>query len=54
MLLAIAALIVAFWLVGIVVHLISGLFHLILVIAVAIVLYHLVVGRRHGSRADRR
>lgn len=52
MLLAIAALIVAFWLVGLALHLISGLLHLILVIAVAIVLYHLVIGRRRGSRLD--
>ncbi|HVU74235.1 MAG TPA: DUF5670 family protein [Mycobacteriales bacterium] len=52
MLLAIAALIVAFWLVGVLLHLISGLFHLILVIAVAIVLYHLIVGGKRGSRVD--
>ena len=52
MLLAIAALIVAFWLVGVVLHVISGLLHLILVVAIAIVLYHLVVGRKRGSRAD--
>ena len=52
MLLAIAVLIVAFWLVGVAIHLISGLFHLILVIAVAIVLYHLVIGRKSGSRLD--
>jgi hypothetical protein len=51
-LLAIAALIVAFWLVGVLIHIVSGLFHLILVIAVAIVLYHLVVGRKGGSRTD--
>jgi hypothetical protein len=46
---AIAALIVAFWLVGVVIHIISGFFHLILVAAVAVLLYHFFIGSRSRS-----
>lgn len=46
MLLVIAGILVILWLLGFIAHIGGGLIHLILVIAVIIVIYHLIRGRR--------
>ncbi len=46
MLLTIAAILVILWLLGFTIHIGGGLIHLLLVIALAVFIYHLVVGRR--------
>lgn len=38
--------IVAFWLIGVVMHVAGGFIHLLLVVALLILVYNLVVGRR--------
>ncbi len=46
MLLLIAAVLVALWLVGLLGHIGGGLVNILLVIALAVVIYHLAAGRR--------
>jgi predicted membrane metal-binding protein len=47
MLKIIAAILVVLWLVGFLAHVGSGLIHLLLLIALAVFIYDVVVGRRH-------
>lgn len=42
----IAAILIAVWLVGLLMHIGGGLIHIILVIAVIMVVYNLITGRR--------
>lgn len=46
MLLLIAAIIFVLWLLGFIGHVGGGLIHLLLIIAVIVVVYHLITGRR--------
>lgn len=46
MLYTIAVILVVLWLLGLVVHIGGGLIHLLLVIAVIVVVYQLLTGRR--------
>jgi hypothetical protein len=45
MLLTIAVILIAFWLLGFVMHLAGGLIHIVLVIAVIVFILHFVRGR---------
>ena len=46
MLLIIAAILVVLWLLGFIGHIGGGLIHILLVIAVVVIIYHLVRGRK--------
>ena len=46
MLALIGVLLIIFWLLGFVFHIAGGLIHLVLVVAVILLIYNLVVGRR--------
>jgi len=46
MLYTIAVILIVLWLLGLVVHVGGGLIHLLLVVAVIVIIYRLVTGRR--------
>lgn len=46
MLWTILAILIALWVVGLVTHVVGGLIHILLVIALAIFIYRLVTGRK--------
>ncbi|MEI6136155.1 MAG: lmo0937 family membrane protein [Chloroflexota bacterium] len=46
MLWALVALVLIFWLVGLTAHIAGGLIHLLLVVALVLVIFNLVTGRR--------
>ncbi len=48
MLMTIAAIIAILWLVGLIAGIGGGLIHLLLVVALAVFLYDMLVGRRHS------
>ncbi len=47
MLYTIAVVLVVLWLLGLLIHIGGGLIHLLLVIAVIVVIYNLITGRRN-------
>jgi K+-transporting ATPase A subunit len=48
MLMLIAGILAVLWLLGLIGHIGGGLIHLVLIVALAIFLYDLFVGRRHN------
>lgn len=42
----IAVILIAFWVLGLILHVATGLIHLLLVIAVIVIVYNLLTGRR--------
>jgi hypothetical protein len=46
MLLLIAGVIIVLWLLGFIAHIGGGLIHILLVIAVVVIIYHLIRGRK--------
>lgn len=40
--------VVAFWLIGVIMHIAGGFIHLLLVVALLILVYNLIVGRRQA------
>ncbi len=44
----IAAILVVLWLIGLVIHITFAAFHLLLVVAVILIAYNLIVGRRNA------
>lgn len=47
-------LVVAFWLIGVVMHIAGSFIHLLLVVALLVLLYTLFIGRRHTQGAAKR
>ncbi len=46
MLLTIAGILVILWLLGFIIHIGAGFIHLLLIVAVVLVIYHFIAGRR--------